>query len=674
MTSPENNRRQDYRPVGAFTALAHSLTESKLSGLHAPQLEHKHTLQCDAFRVEYVTQLNDKEEKLKSLHIVPSGPVGYREGRYTFSPEPSAEVSAKIIQRLNQAHTSGDIGAVLLKDLLSLENEFPSYTWKPSQGVDATGQTSVAPVTPILAEFKEFVAHPKWVPHYGMKSLDEFETHWVSAVIHDDSINCKFRTSTTFSEDVAPIQSLKLRYKGPSLSPEENPSVIGERVTSGLAAIMERAQGEGALSTHAALVSNTFKPPFLEPVVSQPDPLDETLRRPILRPQHHVLKSGATTSLRLDPMLGAARVEIHAHSKPGSAMLSYELSVVMSHQPNEWIADVSEAYRLLSAPSESMQLAGLYALRGLSSMIDYRVPDVASLMGKAELEKVFAIADDYKMLVGCETGPNFSVANMLALCDGIQQVGFILTKEKHTSTLYKELLLGFDPDGSLHFSAKNDVGGAFEGRLYKSLFKVVGDRGKAVKLFVEGFGKQQDSRERQPFEQVAQTLVNMDEDGYSYVISEGTPSFCALPHSDDKEGQRAYDLGGAIVRGFCSTAKIPVRASVNYLARGACETLVAYPGAPFEMRFVIRGNTLREVRFSPALPLHADPTKRQPPVLEVSTNLDLLDRVRGTEVVGNLLLNYLKYARESMDPHTAASLVESDVYQVARSLETRSGT
>jgi hypothetical protein len=673
MTSPENNRRQDYRPVGAFTALAHSLTESKLSGLNAPQLEHNHTLQCDAFRLEYVTQLTDKHEKLKSLYVVPSGPVGYREGRYTFSPEPSAEVSAKILQRLNQAHTSRDIGVVLLKDLLSFEIEFPSYTWKASQSVDATGQSCVAPVTPILAEFKEFVAHPKWVPHYGMKSLDEHETNWVSAVIHDESINCKFRTTTTWTEEDAPLQSLQVRYSGPPLSPEENPSVIGERVTSGLKAIMGRAQEEGALSTHAALVANTFKPPFLEPVATPSKPLDETLRRPILRPQQHTLKSGATTNLRLDHMLGAARVEIHAHAKAGASMLSYDLSVVMSYQPQEWVADVSEAYRLLSAPSESMRLAGLYALRGLSSMIDYKVPDVGALLGEAELAKVLAIAADYNMLVGGETGPNFSVANMLALCDGIQQVGFILTKEKLTSTLYRELLLGFDPDGSLHFSAKNDVGGAFEGRLYKSMFKVLGDRGKAVKLLVEGFGKQQSVRQRQAFEHVARTLVDMDQDGYSYVLSEGTPSFCALPPSDDKEGLRAYDLGGAIVQGFCSTAKIPVRASVNYLERGACETLVSYPGAPFEMRFVIRGNTLREVRFSPALPLHADPIKRQQPVLQASANLDLLDRVRGTEVTGTLLLNYLKYARESMDPRTAQSLVESDVYEVARSLEAPSG-
>jgi hypothetical protein len=141
---------------------------------------------------------------------------------------------------------------------------------------------------------------------------------------------------------------------------------------------------------------------------------------------------------------------------------------------------------------------------------------------------------------------------------------------------------------------------------------------------------------------------------------------------DDKDGQRAYDLGGAVVRSFSAAAKIPVRASVHYLGGGACETLVSYPGAPFEMRFVMHGNTLSEIRFSPALPLHTDPIKREEPALRMKTNLNVLDQGHGTEAAGTLLLNYLKYARESMDLRSAKPLSETDLWRVARSLGTPS--
>lgn len=670
MTSLENNRRQDLTPVAAFTALTHSLTEPKLpNGTTQPQRERNHFLQCDAFCVEYVTEATPQGERLKGISVMPAAPAGLPLGRYTFSPEPNAEVSSKVIKRLNQAHTSGDTGAVLLRDLLALEREFPAYSWRPSQSIHAEEQATVQDVTPLLPEFKDFVAHPTWLPHYGMKSHSNHETNWVAATIHPDTISCLFRTSSEWSQTNEPsILSLKLRYSGPALTPEDPPSVIGQRVALGLKAIMEHARTEGSLSTRTALIENTLKPPFLEPVgESFPEP-HKAPGRPILAPQQRTLSSGAVTALAIDPLLGLAVVKVQAHSKEGASSISYHMPSQLRASSEMWMAEVSEAYRLLNAPGESMRLSGLYALRGLSATMDYKIPDIAALIGNEYYDKVLAVADQWKMVVGCETGPNISVSNMLALCDGIQQVGFILAREKRPSTIYTELLLGFAPDGSIHFSAKNDVGGAFEGRLDQSLVKVAGDRGQAAHLLVEAFGKQQSLKERRAFEEVAQVLVEMDSTGYSHALLEDNPSFCSIPSKADKDALRAYDLGGAIVRSFCSAAKIPVRASVHYLGGGACETLVAYPGAPFEMRLIIQGSKLSEVRFSGALPLHADPIKRGLPTVQLRTNLNIMDGGSGTQAAGSILLNYLRYARESIDPRSDMPLTDSEMWRVLRSI------
>jgi hypothetical protein len=674
MASLENNRRQDYRPVGAFTALTHSLTPSHVPNVPSgQQLEHNHSLRCDAFCVEYITQSAANSEKLKNISIIPAGLAGLPQGRYTLSPEPNAEISSKIVKRLHQAHTSGDIGVVLLRDLLSLESEFPAYSWKPSQSIHAGTQESIESVTPLLPEFKEFVAHPSWMPHFGMKCKGFDRTDWVSATLNSDTISCLFRSSSESTEGETPsVLSLKLKYSGPSLAPDEHPSVIGERVTSGLKELMERAQIAGAVETHDALLAGEFKPAFLEPIINPSHALQEVLQRPILKPQQHTLSSGAITTLQVDPQLGLAVVKLRAHGKEGASTLTCHMPVQLRPTADVWIADVSEAYRLLTAPGESMRLSGLYALRSLSASMDYSVTNVATLLGQEDFNKLLAVAADWKMVVGCETGPNISIANMLALSDGIQQVGFMLAREKRPSTIYTELLVGFALDGSICFSAKNDIGGAFEGRLHQSVIKVTGDRSKAAQFLVEAFGKQQNLKERGAFEQIAQTLVELDNSGYSYALSQDNPSFCSVPPKHDNEGQRAYELGGAVVRSFSAAAKIPVRASVHYLGSGACETLVSYPGAPFEMRFVMRGNTLSEVRFSAALPLHTDPIKREEPSLQMQTNLNVLDQGHGTEAAGTLLLNYLKYARESMDPRSAKPLIESDLWRVVRSLATPS--
>jgi hypothetical protein len=102
-----------------------------------------------------------------------------------------------------------------------------------------------------------------------------------------------------------------------------------------------------------------------------------------------------------------------------------------------------------------MQLSGLYSLRNLCAKIEYQGANVEGLLGQEGLKKLLAVAAEFKILVGFATGPNVSISNMLALCDGVQQVGFFLSKEPRMTTLYNDLLLGFAPDGSLQFSANS---------------------------------------------------------------------------------------------------------------------------------------------------------------------------------------------------------------------------
>ena len=670
MTSLENNRPQDNRPVGAFTTLAHSFNELTSPGAQAPQLERRHTLRCDAFRVEYTTEMNGTEERVKTIAVVPSGPTGFAEGAYRLSPKPDALMLGKITETINSAQKTGVIGAALLQALLALEVESPAYSWKPSQGVNVANQTEIDVATPVLPEFKHFVAHPKWMPHYGMKSTRDSETNWVSAAFQDKNIVCMFRTTHEWSEEEHTVQSIKLRYSGPTLTPEDSPSLIGERITQDLRAIMERAREEGALDTHAALLSGDFKPSFLEPAIEPTNPLRESLRRPIGAPQQVALASGAITRLIMNEEQSLAQVQIRANGGAGAAALAFEIPAVPGLSPESWVEDLSEAYRQVSSRGESMRLSGLYGLRNLCAKMEYQGANIEGLLGQEALRNLLTVAGEFKILVGFETGPSVSISNMLALCDGVQQVGFFLSKEPRMTTLYNDLVLGFVPDGSLRFSAKNDLGGAFEGVLHRSMFTAIGDRTRAAIILVDAFGRQQLLKERRAFEQVANLLVDRDKDGYSHTLSEGHSSFCSMPPSADTEAQRAYDLGASIVRIFSSLAGIPIRASVDYQGEGTCETLIGYPGAPFDMSWMIKGDVLTEVRFSPALPAHADPVKRETPVVKVQTNRALVEGTQGVEAASSLLLKYLEYAKQSLDPRAGMPLSKSEVYTVAHSLAT----
>ena len=673
MTPLENNRSQDPRPVGAYTTLAHSFSELTVPGANTFQPERQHILRCDAFRVEYTTEIKGAKENVKRIAVIPSGPTGFAEGAYRLSPEPDAVMLGKITETINTAQKAGVIGAALLKDLLALENECPKYSWKPSQGINVTNQPDIEAATPVLTEFKHFVAHPKWLPHYGMKSTRTPETNWVSAAIQDETVVCIFRTNLDWAGEEPPIQSLKLKYSGPALSPSDHPSLIGKRILQGVREIMERARDEGALDTHSALLSADFTSSFLEPVVEPSNSLRESLRTPIAGHRQHTLSSGAITHFLVNKERSVAHVQIRAHGGDGAAALIFEIPALPSLNPEVWIADVSEAYRQVSSAGESLRLSGLYGLRNLCSKMEYKGANVEGLIGQDSLKRLLTIAAEFKILVGFETGPGVSISNMLSLCDGVQQVGFFLTEVPRMTNVYNDLALGFHPDGSLHFSAKNDVGGAFEGVLHKSMFQAVGDRNKAALMLVDAFGRQQILRERRAFEQVADLLAERDKDGYSHILAEGHSSYCSMPPSTDPAALRAYDLAASVVRGFSSLARIPIRASINYLEPRTCEAAFGYPGAPFDMSWVIKGDTITEVRFTRALPPHADSVRRETPVVKIQTNHELLAGAQGVQVSASLVLEYLQYAKECLEPRTAKPLSESNVYRLAHSLAVTQG-
>jgi len=335
-----------------------------------------------------------------------------------------------------------------------------------------------------------------------------------------------------------------------------------------------------------------------------------------------------------------------------------------------WLADVSDAYRMISSPSESGRLCGFYALRRQGAAIEYRGADLPTLLGQEAAKKLLDVASELKILVGFQTGPMVSISEMLSICDGIQEVSFQPARREVLTSMFGGLTLGFAPNGSLLFSAKNDLGGSFDGVLHSSIFKGMGQQGKAAEILIDAFARQQLLKDRRHFENVAQILTDSDKSGYSHVISEGHTSFCSIPLSTDPQAYSAYELGAHILKGYGSVAKNLGRSSVHYAEPGTCHVLMGYPGAPFEMILVLKGSSLTEISFSPALPPYTDPIRREVPSLRVSTDLGLLNNPEGTEATALLIMDYVRYSKESLDHRLVKPLTEADVYRRAHAMST----
>ncbi len=249
--------------------------------------------------------------------------------------------------------------------------------------------------------------------------------------------------------------------------------------------------------------------------------------------------------------------------------------------------------------SDEVRLDAIQRLRGLKAAIPMPMaPPLEELIGS---DLAFTLSAEPAVEISPVVPGD--AEDIVRMARGIDSIRLSLSDRRLKKTspqLLDQIDVDFAPMGSLEIVAVNRLGGRLTAFLSKESLEQAGERDVFLQALVGAMASQSSHGIRVVQKLLSQT-VSLDEDA-SWMSISGDPYACALPHVNDIEGQRMYNVGTLLIKKYAEiSCGSPEDCRLHYLDEGKVAVTLGLPSEPYQLAAIIDHGRVTQLEVTPNL-------------------------------------------------------------------------
>jgi hypothetical protein len=572
-------------------------------------------------RINFIRHHGQASEAFSDLSVTVKLSNGKDLVAYRLSGSIPSDIREQVQNILNFAESREISPLHAARGLVSVTTRAPNAAWIPERILDRElNETVVPPMGYAIPSFNEYLANPECASSRFFSAKIEGGNHVRLESHISVDMGCSILDlSTTDANDKVQKQLFEI------VSDLDRDLHTDEDIRRDLLLKTYKAmevfwnQGSDELRKHL-LITDTREAPARGQVeapgaMSENDPLTDTLiaNGSIELPTWDIsydLSSGAI--LHFAAGRHFALLTLHSNAGESPSVYSWvfrDEEGDLSEPSNPQRKAILGAMRQFATyESDEVRLDALQRLRELKAAIPMPLaPALDTLIGS---DLAFALsahpAVDISPVV---PGDAEDIVRMARGIDSVR-LSFSDRRLKKTSPqLLDQIDVDLSPEGSLEIIAVNRLGGRLTAFISKEALEQAGDRDVFLQALVNAMGSQSSLGIR-----VVQTLLSnaivLDEDA-SWMSMSGDPYACSLPHVDDIEGQRMYNVGTLLIKKYAEiSCGSPEDCRLHYLDEGKVAVTLGLPSEPYQLCVWIDHGRVTQLEVTPNL--RVDDTTHRP--------------------------------------------------------------
>lgn len=271
-------------------------------------------------------------------------------------------------------------------------------------------------------------------------------------------------------------------------------------------------------------------------------------------------------------------------------------------------AIISAMRQFTTYESDEVRLDALQRLRELKAAIPMPLaPPLEALIGP---ELACSLGDEPAIEISpVVPGDSEDIVRMARGIDSIRLSLSDRRLKKTSPQLLDQIDVDFRPVGSLEVVAVNRLGGRLTAFVSKEAIEQAGDKEVFLQALVDAMGSQS-SQGIRAVQKLLTHAVALDENE-SWMIMSGDPYACALPHVNDIEGQRMYNVGALLIKKYAEiSCGSPEDCRLHYLDEGKVAVTLGLPSEPYQLCAWIDHGRVTQLEVTPNL--RVDDTTHRP--------------------------------------------------------------
>jgi len=258
--------------------------------------------------------------------------------------------------------------------------------------------------------------------------------------------------------------------------------------------------------------------------------------------------------------------------------------------------EILRAFRTLKIESDGLRLNAVKTLNDLKTQYDAAGPKPERLLGTS-------LANHLSQLSDITVKPHIALApnEVAGLFQGKEAIRLSLTDRslrERKPHFFNFVVLGSLPDGSLTVEGANMLNGRCSALISPTALKRYGS-GHDFILHLAYALALQPTRGFTPLQRVLEKASSFDQES-SYYVADGEPYFSELPPTDDKAGQKMYEIASSLIRAYAAISQSSAASyKAAWVAPGSVEATLGMEHEPFLLTLTLQDSKVTKIRIIP---------------------------------------------------------------------------